>query len=212
MSISATHAVVNRGAHGVSADYPLASLIVDKSPIRDGLRQSKPTQADLEAAERLRAAWAGRPKGLTQERMGDILGISQGAVSQYINGRIPLNYRTVVGFARELGIAPEVIRNDLPEMAGGMLGPLTGSGRIVVAEPRPTYEPASHSVREQRLTMRATARILEKAREFIIGQVDEDLLIDNAIDAANEVGPQSVIDGDGLDEALRIVAARMRTG
>lgn len=47
--------------------------------------------------------------------MADELGITQGAVSQYLNGRIPMNYRTLKAFSAALGIEDTDIRNDLPE-------------------------------------------------------------------------------------------------
>lgn len=58
--------------------------------------------------------------------------------------------------------------------------------------------------------MRAAARIMERAREVIIGDVDEDALIDNAVDAALEIGPERILSGDGLLDALKSVAARIK--
>lgn len=82
----------------------------------DPIRKSKPTAADLAAAKRLRAIWDARAdRSLTQERMGAVLGASQGAVSQYLNGKIPLNYRALLHFAAELGVDATEIRDDLPE-------------------------------------------------------------------------------------------------
>lgn len=80
-------------------------------------RKAKPTQADIAAAARLKAAWAdkARSRGITQEKLGLELGITQGAVSQYLNGKIPMNYRTLKVFAAALGIEDTDIRNDLPE-------------------------------------------------------------------------------------------------
>jgi phage repressor protein C with HTH and peptisase S24 domain len=43
---------------------------------------------------------------------------TQGLVSQYLGGKIPLNYRAVVLFANELGCSPTDIRTDLPEISG----------------------------------------------------------------------------------------------
>ena len=76
-----------------------------------GNRKAKPTAADLAAAKRLRAAWDARARslGLTQDKMAAKLGGSQGLVSQYLNGKIPLNFRTLLGFSDALGIAPETI-------------------------------------------------------------------------------------------------------
>jgi transcriptional regulator with XRE-family HTH domain len=80
-------------------------------------RRAKPTKADLQAASRLKALWKDRAKGLglTQERMAEIMDVTQGAVSQYINGAIPLNYNAVLAFANALGVLPTDIRSDLPE-------------------------------------------------------------------------------------------------
>lgn len=87
--------------------------------VGDNQRKAKPTPADREAAARLKALWDARPnkKDLTQERMGEILGMNQSSVHQYINGKIPLNYRTCLGFARALGVDVRRIRTDLKELA-----------------------------------------------------------------------------------------------
>ncbi len=73
------------------------------------------TAADLEAAKRLRVVWARvlREKPIRQEDFPE-LG-SQSAISQYLNGKIALNYYAVTVFAHRLGCKPEDIRSDLPE-------------------------------------------------------------------------------------------------
>ena len=87
-------------------------------------RKAKPTPADQEAAQRLRAFWdqavaasIADPSSerLTQETAGAELGSGQSAVSQYLKGTIPLNYRALLVFARLLGRDPTEIRCDLPE-------------------------------------------------------------------------------------------------
>ncbi|WP_246864043.1 XRE family transcriptional regulator [Stenotrophomonas maltophilia] len=86
-------------------------------PDMEASRKAKPTRADIAAAARLKAAWAERARslGITQEKLAHELGITQGAVSQYLNGKIPMNYRTLKVFAAALGIEDTDIRNDLPE-------------------------------------------------------------------------------------------------
>ncbi len=66
---------------------------------------------------RLKEAWLQRAydRGLTQTKMAEELGITQGAVSQYLNGRIPMNYRTLKAFTTALGIDDTDIRKDLVE-------------------------------------------------------------------------------------------------
>jgi hypothetical protein len=76
------------------------------------------TPADLAAAGRLRAIWdkkkSDRP---TQEFIAGKLGnVNQSAVSQYLNGKIPLNFFAVLVFADALGCEPEAIRDDSPEL------------------------------------------------------------------------------------------------
>uniref|UniRef100_A0A1I7WD29 HTH cro/C1-type domain-containing protein n=1 Tax=Heterorhabditis bacteriophora TaxID=37862 RepID=A0A1I7WD29_HETBA len=91
-------------------------------------RKSKPTPADVAAAAKLKLEWQARARslGLTQDQVADELGITQGAVSQYLNGKIPMNYRTLVVFCRLLGINDTDVRRDLPEQQ--LLGPPTDSG------------------------------------------------------------------------------------
>lgn len=79
-------------------------------------RDSKLTAADIEACDRLRSLWELRPKDVTQDTVGELMGgITQGAVSQYLTHRSRLNYRAVMAFAKALGVTPSQIRSDLPE-------------------------------------------------------------------------------------------------
>jgi len=80
-------------------------------------RKAKPTSQDVAASTRLKELWKQRAheRGLSQTKMAEELGITQGAVSQYLNGRIPLNYRTLMAFCQALGIDDTDVRTDLPE-------------------------------------------------------------------------------------------------
>lgn len=80
-------------------------------------RKAKPTKQDIAAAHRLNAEWKARARGLglTQDKVAEDLGISQGAVSQYLTGKIRMNYRTLHAFCEALRIQPADIRSDLPE-------------------------------------------------------------------------------------------------
>ncbi|WP_435102305.1 LexA family transcriptional regulator [Arhodomonas sp. AD133] len=64
-----------------------------------------------EAARRLRQLWDRKRHslGLTQESAGERMGMTQGAVGQYLNGRIPLNPKATLQFARLLGVHPTEI-------------------------------------------------------------------------------------------------------
>lgn len=91
-------------------------------------RKAKPSAADKEAADRLKAIWdrqaelsrqGPRSGWLTQEVAAEALDVNQSAVSQYLHGYIPLNYRALLGFAKLLDVDPTEIRSDLPEQSGG---------------------------------------------------------------------------------------------
>lgn len=117
-------------------------------------RKAKPTEADLEAAARLRAEWAARKqdRGLTQEKMAERLGgKTQGLVSQYLSGKIPLNYRALLAFSDALGIYPETIRTDLPEQQ------VSGSYRV-----RDASQPARLDPEKIEITTRAINRVLDR--------------------------------------------------
>lgn len=94
-------------------------------PHMESPRKAKPTKYDVAAAERLKLAWGLRARelGLTQEKMAHDLGITQGAVSQYLNGKIPMNYRTLKAFTSALGIEDTEIRSDLPEQQYAAVAP-----------------------------------------------------------------------------------------
>lgn len=75
--------------------------------------------ADIAASKRLRAVWdaKARERGLTQDKMAELLGGTQGLVSHYLNQRAALNYRVLMIFAKALDVDPRSIRDDLPEQA-----------------------------------------------------------------------------------------------
>lgn len=126
-------------------------------------RKAKPTEADQQAAARLRAIWDSIPRDRrpTQEQAAEKLNVNQSAISQYRNGYIPLNARAVVLFAELLGCRPTDIRDDLPELA-----PL----RNRVNEPAPTYQAAPELPSEIELN-RAWRELPHKLKAQLIGVV-----------------------------------------
>ncbi|HCD2799542.1 TPA: helix-turn-helix domain-containing protein [Escherichia coli] len=75
--------------------------------------------ATPEASKNLKAAWNARKKELklTQELAAELLGFeSQGTVSQYLNGKIPVNTDAALKFAALLKVKPEDIREDLKDL------------------------------------------------------------------------------------------------
>ena len=70
------------------------------------------TDADKDAAKRLRAIWESKKQELklTQTSIADEIGTSQSAISQYLNGTIALNTDAVIVFAKLLQCEPKDIR------------------------------------------------------------------------------------------------------
>ena len=69
------------------------------------------TDADRDAAKRLRAIWESKKQELklTQIAVADEIGTSQSAISQYLNGTIALNTDAVIVFAKLLQCEPKDI-------------------------------------------------------------------------------------------------------
>jgi phage repressor protein C with HTH and peptisase S24 domain len=76
----------------------------------------KISESDKVAAQNLRNIWESKREslGLTQEKAAEALGFAtQGAVSQYLNGRTALNTDTTLKFAALLRVDPEDINPEL---------------------------------------------------------------------------------------------------
>lgn len=74
------------------------------------------TQEQLEDAARLRSVFQEaktRNRSITQEKVALACGWTQGAVSQYLRGKIPLNLNAVVRLSKELGVSPSAISPSL---------------------------------------------------------------------------------------------------
>lgn len=93
---------------------------------RNKHRKAKPTAADVKAAKRLRAIWERVPKKdrKSQTELADAWvkiwpgeSMTQGALSQYMGGLLPLSAGTVLRFSLLLDCNPLDIRDDLPELA-----------------------------------------------------------------------------------------------
>lgn len=95
--------------------------------------------ADIAAARRLRSIWDKRRTELelTQEKAADLLGWTQGAVSHYLNGKIPLGLPAVFKWAALLRTSPYAIRPEIAEV----IGPAADSG--MVREEHGGYETAT---------------------------------------------------------------------
>lgn len=72
------------------------------------------TPEDLEAANNLRRIWNSKKRDLrlTQEKVANDIGVTQGAISQYMKGTVALGIAVTLSFARILQVSPKEIRKD----------------------------------------------------------------------------------------------------
>ena len=78
------------------------------------------TSTDKENARRLKNLYLAKRKDLelTQHKIADRVGMKQGAVAQYFNGHIALNYEAVIKFAKVLDVEPWKIDPSLHVVSG----------------------------------------------------------------------------------------------
>jgi transcriptional regulator with XRE-family HTH domain len=91
-------------------------------------KTAKPTETDRHYADVLKALWnrklaeaRSQGKKWTQESAGAEMGMTQGAVSQYLNGEISLGLDATFKFANFLGVDPLEIRDDFEALSGRAL-------------------------------------------------------------------------------------------
>jgi phage repressor protein C with HTH and peptisase S24 domain len=97
----------------------------DHTPMPKSSKKQPLSEADVAAAERLRAIWDRNAKklGLTQQKAADAMGIgTQGGVGHYLQARIALNLTRVLQFASLLKVDPRDIRDDLEGMTEAIEG------------------------------------------------------------------------------------------
>lgn len=82
------------------------------------------TPDDLAAAERLRALWEERvvARKITQEAASETLGMSQGAISQFLCGKVALGLHATLKFAGYLNAHPSDIRPDFGPLLDQAVG------------------------------------------------------------------------------------------
>lgn len=77
------------------------------------------TEEDIQIASRLKSLWNKKKDelSLTQEKAAGLLGFNtQGAVSQYLNGKVPLNVENTLKFSAMLEVDPEEINPELSSL------------------------------------------------------------------------------------------------
>jgi predicted transcriptional regulator len=92
------------------------------------------TAKEQDMTDRLYSVWLKKkaPLGLSQERAADMFGCTQANISQYLNGKIPLNTDAIFKFAKILQVAPEEINPNIGEIV-----PFTASGQITASDMLP---------------------------------------------------------------------------
>ncbi|ELQ6172107.1 LexA family protein [Cronobacter turicensis] len=98
------------------------------------------TTEQLEDAKRLKALYESKKKelGVTQYTIADDLGITQGAVGHYLNGRNALNVEVASGFARLLQVSISDFSPSIAEKLAEQAASLNGESNVkYIGEYRP---------------------------------------------------------------------------
>ncbi len=98
------------------------------------------TTEQLEDAKRLKALYESKKKelGVTQYTIADDLGITQGAVGHYLNGRNALNVEVASGFARLLQVSISDFSPSIAEKVAEQAASLNGESNVkYIGEYRP---------------------------------------------------------------------------
>ena len=101
------------------------------------------TAKEREMADRLYSVWLKKKAllGLSQERVADLFGCTQANISQYLNGKIPLNTDAIFKFSKILEIAPEEINPDIGEFVPfNVTGPITAGDMLSILNKMPAKE------------------------------------------------------------------------
>lgn len=88
------------------------------------MKRNPLSESDKAAAANLRRIWDEKKRdlGLTQEKAAEAMGFTtQGAVSHYLNGYMPLNTDNLLKFAALLEVPPSAIRPDIDDLLGNAL-------------------------------------------------------------------------------------------
>lgn len=93
------------------------------------------TEPEHAAQRRLNAVWNRKKAALelTQESAARWMGITQGAVGHYLNGKIPLNVEAVLAFATLLGESPVALAPEIVGRYAGAMSMQSGEGAAIEA-------------------------------------------------------------------------------
>lgn len=99
-------------------------IVEDKQRLyaRPMAKRRELTAEELEWAAKLKRIWLSKKDalGLTQTSAADKMDMTQGAVGQYLNGKIPLNDSVSMGFAKILEVKVSDFRPDLAQKFQGV--------------------------------------------------------------------------------------------
>lgn len=115
-------------------------------------RRGQLTDLELQEAKALKDIWARKRSdlGLTQEMAGAALSMNQSAVSQYLNGKIPLNLNAAIGFSRLLQEPVSAFSPRLAEAIKNTVAGLDDALRVAAHEALSGSKPAADELAERR--------------------------------------------------------------
>lgn len=173
---------------------------MEKATAKRGKKQREPDQ--VEDADRLKAIYlaAKRDRKITQETISDYIGINQSAVSQYINGRIPLNVEALIEFATFFGVDFAEISPSIAEQVK-LLG-MKRPGDRFGSSKRPAMERIEQALSDLMIVGKAKARLMAAIEEVAIDAREAQEAALQYFGGLGKKGPAAAQESEGdADEA-----------
>ncbi|MDI3259491.1 MAG: helix-turn-helix transcriptional regulator [Sinobacteraceae bacterium] len=160
------------------------------------------TPQEAAVCARLRRIWAAKAPGLglTQELAAEALGMSQGAVSHYLNGRNALGVEATLRWAKLLGVPPTEINPAIDS--------LLSPSAMALAEPAPTIYFRRPRERDSKTARKIIAMIRRADRKGALANERIASLIEAALKAQPEPPPEEG-DIETLEAAVQQIARVM---
>lgn len=140
-----------------------------------GTRKRKLTDADRRALAKVKDFWSDYRKknpGISQEAAASRAGFTQSAMSQFLQGRVPIRVSPAMKFAKLFGVAPTEIRDDLAHVA--YIENTTPKATLAAREPS-AEDLSPEALEVARVYSRLQPQTREQMREllFIFSAIDK---------------------------------------
>lgn len=135
------------------------------------MKKNQPTSKDKDLASKLKAIYESKKRAerVTQKEAAKELGMSQSAVSQYLNGDIPLNLEAGLKFCAFLEIEPAKLNSEWGKLIEPFMYMQAGKPvTLLVEDPRAPYSTREAECPETQMIIEGMKGLPQSARLRIL--------------------------------------------